>query len=263
MKAKVFQRAIGVVAAGLVLLACSEAEPGDRPSAAASGLREVIGDLGGVPVRIPIEFAKSVEYDNDPAILQPRLKPAPVRNYSSKLRSFGFDFRYPDVLGSGGEEARKDQAAHLPGNTFWISVGLNAGEDYPGARSTERITSATLGKPEAVTGALYQREAERTCDLDAYVLTGFDPNDGKPNREHSNAEDVFVGRDATGKAEAFIRCSNRPLNAAPCKHFFDLEPQLHAMAYLSYRRGLLCDWRGIQAATSQLIFSFRAGVETK
>ena len=246
------------MALGLVLSACRDAGTGSAPVAAPASAREVIGDLGGVPVRIPHEFAKSVEYDDDPAILEPRSKLMPARNFSSKLRSFGFNFRYPDMAGPGSEEASKDQAAHLPGNTFWISVGLEAGEDYVGAGSTERIASGTLGSPEPATGASYQLAAEKACGLDAYVLTGNDPKSGKPNREHSNARDVFVGRDAAGKATTYVECSNRPLNAAPCTQHFDLEPQMHAQAYLLYRRGLLCEWRGIQSATSQLISGFRA-----
>ena len=252
-----------IAAAGLILSACSDAGSDGRSLAGTVSVREVVGDLGGVPVRIPIEFAKSVEYDDDPAILEPRRKPVPARNFSSRLRSFGFDFRYPDMAGPSSEEARKDRAAHLPGSTFWISVGLNAGEDYHGAGSTERITSGTLGSPEPATGASYKLAAEKTCGLEAYVLTGNDARSGKPNREHSNAEDVFIGRDAAGKATTYIECSNRPLNAAPCKQHFDLEPQMHAKVYLSYRRGLLCEWRGIQGATSQLISSFRATGETK
>jgi hypothetical protein len=252
-----------IAAAGLVLSACSDAGPDASPSAAASSVRAVIGDLGGVPVRIPLQFAKSVEYDDDPAILEPRLKSVPVRNFSSRLRSFGFDFRYPDMAGPGSEEARKDQAAKLPGNTLWIFVGLNTGQNYHGVGSIERITSATLGRPEAITGAMYQLAAEKTCGLDTYVLTGNDPKSGTPNREHSNVEDIFIGRDATGKATTYIECSNRPLNAAPCNQHFDLEPRMHATVYLSYRRGLLCEWSGIQGATSQLISRFKVAGETK
>ena len=255
--------ALTVAATGLILSACSDAGSEAPPSSAAGSARVVTGDLGGVPVRIPHEFARSVEYDDDPAILEPRLKPVPARDFSSKLRSFGFDFRYPDMMGPDSAEARKDQAAHLPGNTFWIFVGLNAGRDYHGAGSTERITSGTLASPDPTTGASYQPAAEKTCGLDAYVLTGNDPKSGELNREHSNATDVFVGRDAAGRAATYIECSNRPLSAAPCKQHFDLEPQMHAMVYLSYRRGLLCEWRGIRGATSKLISSFRVTGETK
>ena len=256
-------RTAQAMALGLVLSACRDAGMGSAPVAAPASAREVIGDLGGVPVRIPFEFAKSVEYDDDPAILEPRSKPVPARNFSSKLRSFGFDFRYPDMAGPDSEEARKDQAAHLPGNTFWIFVGLNAGQDYSGAGSTERLTSSRLSGPEAFTGASYRLAAEKTCGLEAYLLEGNDPKTGKPIRENSNAQDVFVDRDAAGKATTFIQCSNRPLNAAPCTQYFDLEPQIHAMVYLSYRRGLLCEARGIQGATSQLISGFRATGQIK
>jgi hypothetical protein len=208
-----------------------------------------------------MEFAKSVEYDNDPAIFEPRPQQAPVRSFSSKLRSFGFDFRYPDMAGPGTEEARKDQAAHLPGNTHWIFVGLNTGQDYPGAGSIERRASATLGRPESATRASYRPAADSTCGLETYALAG-NGADGKPNREHPNAEDVFVSRDASGTARTFIRCSNRPLSAAPCMQYFDLEPEMHAFVYLQYRRGLVCEWRGIQSATSKLISSFQLTGET-
>jgi hypothetical protein len=225
--------------------------------------KEVIGDLGGVPVRIPREFAESVEYNEDPGIIKPRTKPVPERDFSSKIRSFGFYVRYPDMLSLRTEEGRKDRDAQLPGNTFWISAGFNAGEDYPGPGSTERITTATLGRPEAITGALYELAPERTCGLETYVLTGTDTKTGAPNREHSNAEDVFIGRSAAGKATTYIRCSNRPLNAAPCTQHFDLEPQMHAMVYVGYRRGLLCDWQGIQESISNIVSSFKANGKAK
>ena len=225
--------------------------------------KEVIGDLGGVPVRIPREFAEHVEYDEDPGIFKPRTKPVPERDFSSKIRSFGFYVRYPDMLSLRTEEGRKDRDAQLPGNTFWISAGFNSGEDYRGAGSTERIAAGTLNSPEPATGGIYQLSSEKTCGLETYVLTGKDPQTGKPNREYSNAEDVFVKRDSAGKATTFIRCSNRPLDAAPCKQRFDLEPQMQAMVYVGYRRGLLCEWRGIQDSTSKLVSSFRVNGHTK
>jgi hypothetical protein len=252
-----------IVAAELVLSACNEADSNGSSSRTTADGRVVIGNLGGVPVRIPIEFAESVEYDDDPAILQPRLMPTPTRTLTSKLRSFGFYARYPDMIGPASEEARKDRAAHLPGNTFWISVGLKAGEDYPGAGATHRLTTATLANPDSFTKAPFQLATEKTCGLETYVLAGNDLRSGKPIREDSDARDVFVSRDAAGQATTFIRCSNRPLSAAPCTQHFDLEPQMHALAYISFRRGLLCEWRGIQSAASQLIFSFKAMNEPK
>lgn len=247
-----------IVVVGLGLSACNDAGSGGSPATAESNApRAVIGDLGGVPVRIPREFAKSVEYDDAPAILQPRQTPAPARDFSSKLRSFGFDFRYPDMAGPGSDEARKDKASHLPGHTFWISVGFNAGQDYRSAGSTERLASATLSSADPATTAFYRLGAEKTCGLETYVLAGEDTKSGRPHREHPNADDVFVGRDAAGRATTFIECSNRPLDAAPCRQHFDLEPEIHAMVYLTYRRGLLCEWQGIKSATSQLVNSFR------
>lgn len=249
---------ISLAACGVFFAACYERTPNTVPPPLEPGTPETIGDLGGVQVRIPSEFARSVEYDGDPAILQPRPGPSQERTVSSRIRSFGFDFRYPDMVGTGSEEARTEQASRLPGNTHWIRASVSSGEDYVGgAGSTQRQVAARLGRPEAATGAPYHLLAERTCGLESYVVAGNDA-DGRPNREHSNAEDIFVTRDAAGIATTFIQCSTRPLNAAPCQQHFDLAPRMKARVSLQYRRGLLCEWQGLQRGSSQLILSFQA-----
>ncbi len=58
----------------------------------------VIGDLGGMPVSIPHHFAHFVEYEGDPRFLEPRKGTPPMRGYQSKLRSFGFEVRFPDMM---------------------------------------------------------------------------------------------------------------------------------------------------------------------
>ena len=251
-----------LVAASLALSACSEGLS-EKAQGRDAGAREVVGDLGGVQVRIPRQFARNVEYDADPGILQPRQSPAPARTPSSRIRSFGFDFRYPDMAGpESSEEARKDRAASLPGNSQWIFVGLNAGEDYPGVGSNDRLASATLGQPAPGIGASYRPSAHRTCDLENHELSGNDAR-GRPYREHDDAQDIFIARDATGKVKTFIQCSNRNVRGAPCTQYFDLEPVMRARMFVQYRRGLLCEWQGIQSATSTLISSFRNHQKTK
>jgi hypothetical protein len=257
-KSRASRHALMVMAACMLLAACKDTRLGESSAAGKAVAREVIGDLGGVPVRIPIQFAESVEYDDDPGILKSRISPAPERTFSSKLRSFGFTFRYPDMAGpDSSDEARKDRAASLPGNTQWIFVGLTTGQYYHAAGSVDRMSSATISSPEPATRASYRLAAEKTCGLETYVLAGNDAS-GVPHREHSVAEDIFVARNAAGAAETYIRCSNRTVRGAPCTHYFDMEPQIRALVYVSYRRGLLCEWRGIQSGTSALISSFRA-----
>ncbi|MEK8046700.1 hypothetical protein [Ideonella margarita] len=216
----------------------------------------VRGDLGGVPVRIPLEFAESVEYDDDPGIMERTPPKAPVRSSSSKLRSFGFDFRYPDMSGPGTEEARKDKASSSPGNTHWIFVGLIAGQLYHGAGGIERIAAGILREPDFATKAPYRLVSQKTCGLESYV-PDYGRLNGVSNRDNPAAEDIFVDRDAAGNVKTLIRCRNNLHHAVPCKHHFDLEPHMHARVYLVYRRGMLCDWKGIQGAASRVISSFQ------
>ena len=59
-----------------------------------------IGDLGGMPVKVPRHLAELLEYDGDPG-WAPAPAPAPDwllpdRIADSKINSFGFYLRFPD-----------------------------------------------------------------------------------------------------------------------------------------------------------------------
>ena len=68
-------------------------------AAAQFATRNMVGDLGGVPVAIPRHFANYVEYEGDPGFGEKRIGPRPERTHASKLTSFGFDVRFPDMAG--------------------------------------------------------------------------------------------------------------------------------------------------------------------
>jgi hypothetical protein len=70
--------------------------------------QDVIGDLGGMPVKIPAHAAHWVQYDGDES-WKPRKGPVPVRTYQSKLASFGMDARYPDMATLSSPELEKDK----------------------------------------------------------------------------------------------------------------------------------------------------------
>ena len=115
----------------------------------------VIGDLGGVPVRIPHYFANYVEYDGDPGFGEKRKGTVPERTYQSKLASFGFKVRFPDMAGLSSPEMWKDYEKYSDYNwkdyydpiksiTPWIRVGFRSGEIYPGDGFLDRYVNATL-----------------------------------------------------------------------------------------------------------------------
>ena len=240
--------------------ATTMATPRNATAAAQLWPLGVVGNLGGIAVNIPKHFAENVEYDHDPALGEPRATGSRARTYQSKLRSFGFAVRFPDMAGLSSDELRKDKRTRSAYVTPWISVGLNTGEDFPGQGALDRLAGGALSRPDfaVAPGATYTMIPGMIDGLSAFALAGNDSTSGRPFRQHRNAEDIFVHRDASGKVDAFIRCSNRPHEAAPCKHRFTLEPIAGAIVYVQYRRGMLRQWAAIQTSVTHLIFSFRA-----
>lgn len=227
--------------------------------AAKYATRDAVGDLGGVPVTIPRHFANYVEYEGDPSWGEKRQGPKPERTHQSKLVSFGYHTRFPDMAGESNPESMKDKRSYSPANTPWISVGLNTGQDYPGDGFLDRWTHATVETPNVILKyENYEQLPTSEHGLTVYAAAGIDPKTNKPYREHTDAKDVFVSRDKSGRVNATIRCSNRHVPAPPCTHDFSLEPDMHAKVYLSYRRSQLPQWREIQAAVKQQILGFKA-----
>lgn len=226
--------------------------------------RDAVGDLGGVPVTIPRHFANYVEYEGDPTWGQKRQGATPERTHQSRLVSFGYYTRFPDMAGESSAELIKDKRSVPDSRTPWISVGINTGKDYPGDGFLDRWTHATVEKPNNVTliHTYYEKLPTEEHGLTVYAAAGIDPKTNKPYREDTDAKDVFVSRDKSGRVDAHIQCSNRNVPAPPCRHDFSLKPHMHAKVYLSYRRGQLPQWREMQEAVKQQILSFKAPLPT-
>jgi hypothetical protein len=238
--------------------------PFEPPEMAAAhyASRDVVGDLGGMPVTIPRHFADLVEYNGDPGWGEKRKGHRPERTHASKLSSFGFYVRLPDMAGLSSEELRLHKKNQKMRDTMWISVGLNLGERYPGDGFLDRLTNA-MGKPGNILKyEQYEQLPDRLYGLTVYAAGGVDPKSNKPYREDTDAHDIFVHRDDAGKVDTYIRCSNRNVPAPPCTQYISLEPNLKADIYISYRRGLLPEWQQIQTSVTQLILSFRAPTPT-
>ncbi|MFZ4285638.1 hypothetical protein [Variovorax sp. HJSM1_2] len=219
--------------------------------------RMLQADLGGMRVSIPAYFATYVEYDGDPGWGEKRTGKTPQRTPASRLRSFGFDVRYPDMAGLSSPELFEEKRRYRSAETPWILVGFNTGESYSSDGFLDRIADGWLSR--GAIGNLpsrYERMSAKEHGLEVYVQVGVDPESKKPYREHRFAEDIFIYRDDAGRVEAEIKCSNRPVAAPPCKHYFNLDPKAKAWVYVSYRRSLLSEWRGIQDSVRRLVFSF-------
>ncbi len=224
----------------------------------------IIGDLGGVPVSIPRPFAHFVEYDSEPHFLEKNEVPAPEsqRTFESKIRSFGFEIRYPDMA---SEEA-KTQAEKLKSdisNTMWMRVGISAGENYgsTGDEALERKRERYLDPKRKHYS--YSPLPEKTYGLTGYTPSGIDESRRLPISKGGvgadmNDKNIYFFRDENNQISTFIECSNMEHTAARCQHFFNLKPIMKAHVRVNYRKELLENWREIQSSVSQVLIGFHA-----
>ena len=99
---------------------------------------DAVGDLGGMPVTIPQYFANFVEYEGDPG-WEKRVGPVPKRDHHSKLVSFGFEVRFPDMVGLNSDELKEDHQNSTIYNTQWLDVGITTGKNFGDGFGLERI----------------------------------------------------------------------------------------------------------------------------
>ena len=245
----------------IVFQTSSLSNPFEPPEMAAAkyASRDVVGDLGGVPVNIPRHFANYVEYEGDPGWGEKRKGPRPKRTHQSKLTSFGYYTRFPDMAGESSFELVKDKSSYSIHTTPWIDVGITTGNIYPGDGFLDRRASYLDRKDSILKYEHYEQLPETEYGLTVYAAAGVDPKTNKPYREHTYAKDVFLYRDNTNRVNTYIDCSNRLSGSQPCEHTFSLEPHMHAKVYVIYRRTQLPYWREIQQAVTQQILGFKAG----
>lgn len=224
-------------------------------AAARYSTKEVVGDLGGMPVTIPRHFANYVEYDGDPGFGEKRQGPVPARTHQSSLRSFGFYVRYPDMAGLSSPEMHKDKAKYTIFNTPWIRVGVRTGEDFGDGRGLQRM-AATAG--ERRSNFQFEQLIQPQHGLIAFTPKGVEAADRALGKHQYDDQDHFVHLDKAGHVDAYIECSNVNHDGAPCLHAFYLPSPLKAEIQILYRRGQLPKWQHIQTSTTSLILSFEA-----
>jgi hypothetical protein len=230
----------------------------------------VIGDLGGMPVAIPQHFARFVEYQDDPHFLEPRQGPAPVRTAQSKLRSFGFEVRFPDMApltDATREEKRKSNIY----NTMWLDVGVDIASYYD-ELSLNRLVDAIPSPSKIwVVGDMgpglpartwkephgYLRSANLLYGLVVNEVQGYD--DAKrykyPGVDMGD-QNIYYHINEHGNTDTYAECNNVKHDAARCEQYFILPTVKNTMIKVSYRIGLLPQWREIQASVGKVMLGF-------
>lgn len=224
----------------------------------------VVGDLGGVPVTIPRVFAELVEYDGDPHFTERKGFRPPERTHASRLSSFGFEVRYPDMA-SKAFKTPADRDIHT---TMWLSVGITSGGIYPGANALNNSKKYTIDEQPPCSGDhcfIYVPLPEPTYGLTGYTPTGsgVDVSRREVNLKlgrvaDSRDQNVYIAQNAAGRVTTYIECSNVTHAAASCTQWFNLAPEMKALVDVRYRKGLLPHWREIQQSVSALILGFAA-----
>ena len=233
-----------------------------RPSemvAAQYSAKDVIGDLGGMPVKISKHAAENVEYDGDPGFGgPPRHGPPPERTYTSRLKSFGFDVRFPDMAMLTSKEMWADKNNYTIYNTQWMRVSITSGESFPGRGFMNRPPVSNGQTKGDYWWNTYEELPVKKFGLTEYRLVGIDPRTGQPARDHREATIIYIHRDRDGKVLTRIDCDNVPHEAVRCTQSWSMEANnMDAEVGVHYRRGFLRDWSEIQKRVTKVILDFR------
>jgi hypothetical protein len=225
----------------------------------------VIGDLGGVPVAIPRSFARFVEYDADSQFMKKKGWSAPKKTFQSRLRSFGFEVRYPDMA-SVEVKTPAEKDIHT---TMWMRVGIITGEYYGVDESLDNHKNTRINSGLPCFSKCFDYVP---LNQNNYGLKGYTPIGPGINIEGRNIEsglgvdmddkNVYVFEGDSGRVTTFIECSNMTHEAAPCQQRCNLNPMMKTHITVSYRKGLLPHWQQIQKSVTKLIYSFEANPTT-
>jgi hypothetical protein len=248
-----------VLASGLSIQGSIGGFGGTQMAAAQYTPKDVVGDLGGMPVTIPRHMAEFVEYEGDPGWGEKREGPVPERTHQSKLTSFGVQFRYPDMATLSGPEMWQDKNSKSIFNTDWMRFGITTGKRYPGLGDgwLDRRTNSTLNAVE-IGHYIYVKQPKDEYGLQFYQKVN--KNTGQVDEKMITIDaHLFIARNTNGQVTSYIECSTVQHHAAPCRHSFSLEFQgVSAQVKVSYRRPMLEHWQDIQNKVTDIILGFKA-----
>ncbi|MEJ7686962.1 MAG: hypothetical protein WKG52_08230 [Variovorax sp.] len=256
-----------VLAILLPVLSGCDAQTADTGSFAPYSLapppEAVIGDLGGVPVSIPREYARLVEYEGDPHWLEKPKGAKPVRTFESKLTSFGILAHYPDMKPLSKETQESYRTTRFR-DSEWISMGVVAGSNLRfGNDPLDRPYESRVPGHEPHPFFTYEQLPMVHGMTPYQAVKDIGPNlilDDE-NRSHSAYNHILYFARENDKIVAFIKCGSG-LAAAPggtktCEHHFVFWPEMKAQAELRYAPDFLPNWRSYQASYRALLLGFR------
>lgn len=222
--------------------------------------KDVIGDLGGIKVRIPRYCAEYVEYDGDPGWGEKRKGVRPERGFDSKLNSFGIDFRLIDIKCKENSELQEDARRNfLKPESPWVSISINAGEIYPsmGIYANNGLAKKLWEKSEYWFANFERAPSMDIAGLEAYFVTGSDPRTGKPARESDSTDDIYIHK-TENHVDTYISCGRTsvPGGVATCHMHYGLEPKAKVRIDARFKPALLPRWRSIKNSVSELIYGF-------
>lgn len=218
----------------------------------------VIGELGGVKVSIPREFARFVEYEDDPHFMEKRKGPSPERTINSKIRSFGFEIRFPDgasrKIGTRGQEI-----VSLTPPVGWLGVGVNAAKDsYDYSENLyQRLKDTNLGGGKHT--LVYQKQSNKSFGLHVHEPAPMSmQKSGIPNYQHTQLDkNIFYAEDEYGELSTYIECSNAKHDSAMCSQRIFLKDSIRVFIKVRYRKGLLMHWKEIKQLVSDTVLGFK------
>lgn len=219
----------------------------------------VVANLGGVQVSIPQHFAHFVEYDGDPHFMEKRTGPKPERTKDSKINSFGFEIRYPDMAGLTGDAetkaSRKNDDLHLE-KKVWMTVGVDSGSRYIGeGKAINNLFRNTIFRKSILPNYL---EQGNSYGLSVYAVN---MTDEMKIKNYNFDKNIYIHKDENNVADAFIECSNGSYKAVSCELQFELTPTMKSLVSVRFRRELLPEWRQIKSNLSQVILGFETKLQ--
>ncbi|MHA3017103.1 hypothetical protein E6A55_30860 [Cupriavidus necator H16] len=232
------------------------------------GRDPIIGDLGGVPVSVPLNYTHLVtEYEGDPSVFDPERRnwKAPVRTFASKINSLPLMVHLPDFAPrTAANEASYYRAQKsMEGPEEWLPIGVSANQSL-----NVHKEKMVLGNPydQHVTVKGLARFRNRRYDRQPETRYGL--------AEYRSEEIVrypsgpVVSRDRLffftndGKDVSFIECNanGEPFEESPrnvCIHRFSLYPSMKAEVNLQYDARTLSQWMEYERKARELILGFR------
>ena len=222
---------------------------------------DVVGNLGGMRVRIPGYYVKNVEYDDDPFFGDARTAQEPERTCHSKLRSFRLDARFPDMAGVENEMLRLSYDQNrLKADNPWISVLVKSGRIYPslGERATDGLASGLWKKSEFWFANFERAPARDVANLEAYVVTESGAQEGRSAEARESVKDIYIHRASDVHVDTYISCGRTFAKGgvAACEMDFGFEPDAKVQFSVSFYPNMLQKWNSIRLSVRDLFRNF-------